>query len=151
MSNWLWCWKNELNLNIDQSFDHQMSLSKSKCWYSNNCLHFLKCAVPFVTLASKNCNTVLEAPSLMHEIVRNTVQLGKKKNKARSNSNNFVHIIRIEIHIFNRVSRFLSGHNVIKLFISVTYKFSLKARLFVPGKPFQPNLMFVGKARGPVS
>jgi hypothetical protein len=24
-----------------------MSLSKSKCWYSNNCLHFLKCGVPF--------------------------------------------------------------------------------------------------------
>ncbi len=24
-----------------------MSLSKSKCWYSNDCLHFLKCAVPF--------------------------------------------------------------------------------------------------------
>ncbi len=23
-----------------------MSLSKSKCWYTNNCLHFLKCAVP---------------------------------------------------------------------------------------------------------
>ncbi len=23
-----------------------MSLSKSKCWYSNNCLHFLKHAVP---------------------------------------------------------------------------------------------------------
>ncbi len=23
-----------------------MSLSKSKCWYSNNSLHFLKCAVP---------------------------------------------------------------------------------------------------------
>ncbi len=23
-----------------------MSLSKSKCWYSNSCLHFLKCAVP---------------------------------------------------------------------------------------------------------
>jgi hypothetical protein len=23
-----------------------MSLSKSKCWYSNNCLLFLKCAVP---------------------------------------------------------------------------------------------------------
>ncbi len=23
-----------------------MSLSKSKCWYSNNCLHFLKSAVP---------------------------------------------------------------------------------------------------------
>ncbi len=24
-----------------------MSLSKSKYWYSNNCLHFLKCTVPF--------------------------------------------------------------------------------------------------------
>ncbi len=23
-----------------------MSLSKSKCWYSNNFLHFLKCTVP---------------------------------------------------------------------------------------------------------
>jgi hypothetical protein len=23
-----------------------MSLSQSKCWYSNNCLHFLKHAVP---------------------------------------------------------------------------------------------------------
>ncbi len=27
-----------------------MSLSKSKCLYSNNCLHFQKCAVPL------NCN-----------------------------------------------------------------------------------------------
>jgi len=36
----------EQHLNIDQNFDHQMSLSKSKCWYSNNCLHFLKHAVP---------------------------------------------------------------------------------------------------------
>ncbi len=24
-----------------------MSLSRSKCWYSNNCLDFLKCDVPF--------------------------------------------------------------------------------------------------------
>ncbi len=24
------------HLNIDQNFDHQMSLSKSKCWYSSN-------------------------------------------------------------------------------------------------------------------
>jgi hypothetical protein len=27
-----------------------MSLSKSICWYSNNCLHFLKCAVPLVEI-----------------------------------------------------------------------------------------------------
>jgi hypothetical protein len=42
--------KNELHLNIYYSFDHQVSLSKSKCWYSNNCLHFLKCAVPLASL-----------------------------------------------------------------------------------------------------
>ncbi len=27
-----------------------MSLSKSKCWCSNDCLHFLKCAVPLYML-----------------------------------------------------------------------------------------------------
>jgi hypothetical protein len=32
--------KNELQLNIDENFNHQMSLSKSKCWYSNHCLQF---------------------------------------------------------------------------------------------------------------
>ncbi len=31
-----------------------MSLSKSKCWYSNDCLHFSKCAVPFLPLVIKN-------------------------------------------------------------------------------------------------
>jgi hypothetical protein len=30
-----------------------MSLNKSKCWYSNNCLHFLKCAVPLAFFCSK--------------------------------------------------------------------------------------------------
>ncbi len=38
--------KNVQHSNIDYNFDHQMSLSKSKCWYSNNCLYFLKRAVP---------------------------------------------------------------------------------------------------------
>jgi hypothetical protein len=37
--------------------------------------------------------------------------------------------------------------NVIKLFAAVSYDFSLKARGFVPGKPFQPSLIFVVKAR----
>ena len=46
MSNKHWCWKNEQHLNINDNFDHQMSLSKSKCWYSNNCLHFSKRTVP---------------------------------------------------------------------------------------------------------
>jgi hypothetical protein len=38
------------------------------------------------------------------------------------------------------------GANVIKLFTAVSYDFSLKARAFIPGKPFQPSLMFAGKA-----
>ncbi len=44
--------KNEQHLNIDYNFYHKMSLSKSKCWYSNNCFHFLKCADPFKTVKS---------------------------------------------------------------------------------------------------
>jgi hypothetical protein len=32
------------------NFDHQMSLSKRKCWYSNNCLHFLKLCCSFVKI-----------------------------------------------------------------------------------------------------
>jgi hypothetical protein len=55
MSNLHWCWINEQHLNIDKIFDHQMSLSKSKCWYSNNCLHFVKRAVPLVTVAGIFC------------------------------------------------------------------------------------------------
>jgi hypothetical protein len=38
--------KNEQQLNIDSNFDNQVSLSKSKCGYSNNCLHFFKRVVP---------------------------------------------------------------------------------------------------------
>jgi hypothetical protein len=30
---------------MDYNFEHQMYLSKSKFWYSKNCLHFLKHAV----------------------------------------------------------------------------------------------------------
>jgi pentapeptide MXKDX repeat protein len=35
--------KNEQHLNMDSTYDHQMFPSKSKCWYSNNCLHFKAC------------------------------------------------------------------------------------------------------------
>ncbi len=40
----------EQHLNIDyrqELWPPEMSLSKCKCWYSKNCLHFLKGAVPF--------------------------------------------------------------------------------------------------------
>jgi hypothetical protein len=36
--------------------------------------------------------------------------------------------------------------NPIKLFMKVIYKYLLQARAFVPGMPFQPSLMFAGKA-----
>ena len=44
--------KGQTFLTIDQNFDHQMSLSKSKCWYSNNCLHFVNRAVSFTSPCS---------------------------------------------------------------------------------------------------
>ncbi len=31
--------------------------------------------------------------------------------------------------------------NVIKLYMAVTYNVSIKARVFVPGKPFQPKII----------
>jgi hypothetical protein len=48
ISNQLWRLKIERHLNMDYNFDHQMSLSKSKRLYSNNCLCFLKLAVPLM-------------------------------------------------------------------------------------------------------
>ncbi len=45
--------KNELHLNIDYNFDHQMSLSKSQCWYSNIFLQFSKHVVPLIMYRSK--------------------------------------------------------------------------------------------------
>jgi hypothetical protein len=39
------------------------------------------------------------------------------------------------------------GACIIKLITAVIYGFSNKARVFVPGKPFQSNLVFVGKTR----
>jgi hypothetical protein len=41
------------------------------------------------------------------------------------------------------------GAHVIKLFTAVIYEFSLYARVFAPGKPFEPCLMFVGKTSSP--
>jgi hypothetical protein len=39
------------------------------------------------------------------------------------------------------------GANFIKLFLTLIYKFKLKAREFVSGQHFHPSLMFAGKAR----
>jgi hypothetical protein len=36
-----------------------MSLSKSNCWYSNNCLQLLKRAVPLNLMKSRECYQVL--------------------------------------------------------------------------------------------
>jgi hypothetical protein len=49
--------------------------------------------------------------------------------------------------IHPEIRGFNLGANPIKLFTAVIYEFSFYATVFVPGKPFQPNLMFVGKVR----
>jgi hypothetical protein len=45
----------------------------------------------------------------------------------------------------------LAGVCIIKLFTTVICGFLYKARVFVPGKPLQPRLMFVGNARAYLS
>ncbi len=50
-------------------------------------------------------------------------------------------------YLFNANFHYCPGPDIIKLFKPMNYKFSKKARAFVPVKPFQPSLMFVGKAR----
>jgi hypothetical protein len=52
---------------MDPNFDHQMSLSKSKCWYSNNCLHFLKRAVPldYITQHFQSLNSFLQRQNVV--------------------------------------------------------------------------------------
>ncbi len=39
------------------------------------------------------------------------------------------------------------GDNVIKHFMPVTYEYLQSARVFVPGNPYRPSIVFVGKAR----
>jgi hypothetical protein len=45
------------------------------------------------------------------------------------------------------ISNIFSVLNVIKLFTVVIYEYSYKARVFVPGRPFQSSLIFAGKDR----
>ncbi len=54
ISNELWCLKNGQHLNMDKNFDHRMSLNKSKCLYSYNCLHFLNHAFPMSKITSNS-------------------------------------------------------------------------------------------------
>jgi hypothetical protein len=52
-------------------------------------------------------------------------------------------------HLHHRLRQLYSlpGLSIIKLFLAVIYECSYKARVFVPGKPFQLSLMFVSKIR----
>ncbi len=55
---------------MDFNFDHQMSLSKSKYLYSNNCLHFLKRAVPLTINISFSSikNSPKKLPNLLQTL-----------------------------------------------------------------------------------
>jgi hypothetical protein len=70
--------KNELHLNIDYNFDLQMSLSKSKCLYSNNFLHFLKRAVLLIHYESVMvCSAVTRCES--YRLFSSSLNVGKNK------------------------------------------------------------------------
>ncbi len=54
--------------------------------------------------------------------------------------------------LFHPISNFIKpGPNVIKLFTGVSYEFSSKARVFAPGKPFQPSILFAGNIGDDIS
>ncbi len=57
--------KTEQLSNIDYNFDHQMSPCKSKFWYSNNCLHFLKCDVPTMFWLCSAINSALDGSTYL--------------------------------------------------------------------------------------
>ncbi len=42
-----------------------MSLSKSQCWNLNNCLHFIKCAVPLFTIFKVRHSTLIPAVKVL--------------------------------------------------------------------------------------
>ncbi len=55
-----------------------MSLSKSKYWYSNNCLHFLKCAVPFNISCIHSYDTFSVVPSVTNSNLKNIVSFQRE-------------------------------------------------------------------------
>ncbi len=69
---------------MDKNFDRQMSLSKSKCWYTNNCLCFLKCAVTLeqhicVQLGFNEADTLKSSSILIYSTPQQSFTQQKKK------------------------------------------------------------------------
>jgi hypothetical protein len=60
------------------NFNHQMSLSKSKCWHSNNCLPFLKCVVSLRwiyysrNIYKRHCNENFREKRLLKMLIGST-------------------------------------------------------------------------------
>ncbi len=54
-------------------------------------------------------------------------------------------VLLTNIRLEKKITLTGPGANVIQLFTSVIYECPSKARLFVPGKPFQPSIMLVEK------
>jgi hypothetical protein len=64
-----------------------MFLSKSKCWYSNNCLAFLKCAVPLILYIQKSHIFIVDRNrkgSFKNVPMRHQVELKIAREKKRS-------------------------------------------------------------------
>ncbi len=76
---------------MDWNYDHQMSLSKSKCLYSNNCLHFLKRAVPSMRL----CHPPDGSTSPKYKLLRyiTTKFFCKEKNALAFNRDRCCHLV----------------------------------------------------------
>jgi hypothetical protein len=121
-----------------------MSLSKCKCCYSNNCLHFFKCAVPL--RLGKNKLEHLQALFQCHDTQHCDIQ----------NYDDTLHIGLICVSK-NDTQHYNSLPWLLLCWVPLCWVSLCWVSLcwvswhifssFVPGKLFQPSLMFTGRAR----
>ncbi len=64
--------------------------------------------------------------------------------KSLPRTNTLAYYKSLEITAVKSFITLAPGQNITKLFTAVMYEGLQKARVFVPGRPFQSNLMFVG-------
>jgi hypothetical protein len=89
-----------------------MSLSKSKCWYSNNCLHFLKRAVPLKKSAYCFISSWLNYNWV--DPMNSLAWLVEQLTEAEANGE--------LVHFINHIPPGNPGAGVVKLFFCITGK-----------------------------
>ncbi len=112
-----------------------MSLNKSKCWYSNNRLHFLSILFYWWRLSEWSPFQVFPSQRNLVTLIANT----RPSWRGLLWSNTLAYLV-----LQSLTRKLTTGPIVIKRFRAIIHRRSLKARVFVLGRPFQA-LIFAGK------